>query len=292
MFFPHIWSSSRVPCFSQMYNLPSCGTNQKPRFFFFFFMLPSVSRPSYFQTCPLYITDVSCKHLCCCLPAIFFIYCNGLLTELLFSTFPSPRAFSRLRLEQSSKEENLSMSPLSLKHVNDFCLLLEKTEILPKTFKLPTLANTLLFLILCSCSPPVPSCLRALVHAGLIIWNVYSFFLAQCSDHFWGKPSLILSLIAPDSIRAPSHSTVNLPISGGISPVTVLHLGFPRWLSGKESACQCRSGSRSHGFHPGVGKIPWRRKWQPTQYSCLENPMDKEAWWATVHSVAKELGRT
>lgn len=134
MFFPHIWSSSRVPCFSQMYNLPSCSTNQKPRVFFFF-MLPSVSRPNYFQTCPLYITDVSYKHLCCCLPAIFFIYCNGLLTELLFSTFPSPRAFSRLQLEQSSKEENLSMSPLSLKHVNDFCLLLENTEILPKTFK-------------------------------------------------------------------------------------------------------------------------------------------------------------
>lgn len=135
MFFPHIWSSSRVPCFSQMYNLPSCSTNQKPRVFFFFFMLPSVSRPNYFQTCPLYITDVSYKHLCSCLPAIFFIYCNGLLTELLFSTFPSPRAFSRLQLEQSSKEENLSMSPLSLKHVNDFCLLLENTEILPKTFK-------------------------------------------------------------------------------------------------------------------------------------------------------------
>ena len=35
---------------------------------------------------------------------------------------------------------------------------------------------------------------------------------------------------------------------------------FPRWLSGKESACQCRR----HGFHPWVRKIPWRRKCQPT----------------------------
>ena len=32
---------------------------------------------------------------------------------------------------------------------------------------------------------------------------------------------------------------------------------------GKESTCQCRS-CRSHGFHPWVSKIPWRRKWQPT----------------------------
>ena len=32
---------------------------------------------------------------------------------------------------------------------------------------------------------------------------------------------------------------------------------------------------------------PWRRKWQPIQYSCLENPMDRGAWWATGHEVAK-----
>ena len=37
----------------------------------------------------------------------------------------------------------------------------------------------------------------------------------------------------------------------------------PRWCSGKDSACQCRKLKRG-GFHPWVGKIPWRRKWQPT----------------------------
>ena len=40
-------------------------------------------------------------------------------------------------------------------------------------------------------------------------------------------------------------------------------IGFPRWLSGKESACQCGR-CRRHGFDPWVRKIPWRRKWQPT----------------------------
>ena len=35
---------------------------------------------------------------------------------------------------------------------------------------------------------------------------------------------------------------------------------LPQWLSGKESACQCRR----RGFNPRAGKIPWRRKWQPT----------------------------
>ena len=38
-----------------------------------------------------------------------------------------------------------------------------------------------------------------------------------------------------------------------------LRHGLPRWLSGRESACQCRR----QGFNPRVGKIPCRRKWQP-----------------------------
>ena len=36
------------------------------------------------------------------------------------------------------------------------------------------------------------------------------------------------------------------------------------------------------GFKPWGGKIPWRRKCKPLQYSCLENPMDRRAWRATV----------
>ena len=36
-----------------------------------------------------------------------------------------------------------------------------------------------------------------------------------------------------------------------------------------------------------VEKIPWRRKWQPIPVFCLGNPMDSEAWCATVHGVAK-----
>ena len=44
------------------------------------------------------------------------------------------------------------------------------------------------------------------------------------------------------------------------SDVAAAAAGLPRWLSGKESACQCRL----HGFHPWVRKIPWRRTWQPT----------------------------
>ena len=42
-------------------------------------------------------------------------------------------------------------------------------------------------------------------------------------------------------------------------------LGDTWWLGGKESTCQ----GRGLGFHPWVGKIPWRRKWQPTPVLLL-----------------------
>ena len=64
--------------------------------------------------------------------------------------------------------------------------------------------------------------------------------------------------------------------------------GLPWWFSGKESACQCRR----CGFLPWVRKIPWRRKCNPLQYYCLENSMDRGAWWALVHGVTKEPATT
>ena len=59
--------------------------------------------------------------------------------------------------------------------------------------------------------------------------------------------------------------------------------GFPGSSDGKESACQCRR----HRFYPWVGKIPRGGSVNPLQYYCLENPMDRGAWQATVHRVAK-----
>ena len=50
--------------------------------------------------------------------------------------------------------------------------------------------------------------------------------------------------------------------------------GLPIWLSGKESASQCRR-HRRREFHPWVGKIPWKGNGNSLQYSCLENPMDR-----------------
>ena len=45
--------------------------------------------------------------------------------------------------------------------------------------------------------------------------------------------------------------------------------------------------ARDMGSIPGLGKSPGVGNGNPLQYSCLENLTDREAWWATVHEVAK-----
>ena len=46
-------------------------------------------------------------------------------------------------------------------------------------------------------------------------------------------------------------------------------------------------GIRDSGLIPGLGRSPGEGNGNPLQYSCLENLMDRGAWWATVHGVAK-----
>ena len=53
---------------------------------------------------------------------------------------------------------------------------------------------------------------------------------------------------------------------------------YPWWLR-QESACS----AADPGLIPGSGKFPGERNGYPLQYSCLENSMDRGAWWATVH---------
>ena len=45
--------------------------------------------------------------------------------------------------------------------------------------------------------------------------------------------------------------------------------------------------TRDAGLSPGLGRSPGGGHSNPLQYSCLENPMDRAAWWAKIHSVAK-----
>ena len=64
--------------------------------------------------------------------------------------------------------------------------------------------------------------------------------------------------------------------------------GFSSGLDGKESACNAGDLSSI----PGSGRFPGEGNGTQLQYSCLENSMDRGAWWATVHGAAKESDRT
>ena len=59
--------------------------------------------------------------------------------------------------------------------------------------------------------------------------------------------------------------------------------GFPGGSDGKESACDVGD----PGSTAGSGRPPGEGNDNPLQYPCLENPMDRGAWWATVHGVTR-----
>ena len=60
-------------------------------------------------------------------------------------------------------------------------------------------------------------------------------------------------------------------------------MGFPGGSDGKESTCNAGDPSSN----PGSGRSPGEENGNPPQYSCLENPMDREAWRTTVPGVSE-----
>ena len=67
-------------------------------------------------------------------------------------------------------------------------------------------------------------------------------------------------------------------------------MGLSRWLSGKESTCNTID-TGDTGSVSGSGRSPGEGNGTPLQYSCLENPMGRGAWWAAVHGVAESWTR-
>ena len=71
----------------------------------------------------------------------------------------------------------------------------------------------------------------------------------------------------------------------------ILSLGLPRWISGKESSCQCKRHRRLR-FDAQVGRIPWRRKWQPTPVFLPGESHGERSLVACSPWGHKELNRT
>ena len=64
-------------------------------------------------------------------------------------------------------------------------------------------------------------------------------------------------------------------------------MGETAGSDGKESTCN----AGDLGSVPGSGRSPREGNGNPLQYSCLENSMDRGAWWAIVHGVRKSQTR-
>ena len=79
--------------------------------------------------------------------------------------------------------------------------------------------------------------------------------------------------------------------SMSIHPVTIYHDLHYSWgfLNGSvmKNPPAMQGATGDVGSIPGLGRSPREGNGNPIQYSCLENPMDRRAWWAMVHGVAK-----
>ena len=96
-----------------------------------------------------------------------------------------------------------------------------------------------------------------------------------------GKSSLPYSWRLPRNVSCKGHIPLDL------TRVTV-----QRWAS--QVALVVRyppANAGDMGSIPGSGRSPGERHGNPLQYSCLENPMDSGAWWATVHRVTQSWTR-
>ena len=95
----------------------------------------------------------------------------------------------------------------------------------------------------------------------------------------------LCELLSQDELRAVSRPSTRSLRKG--FQQTSLVAQMVKKKKKKKSACNVGD----PGSILGSGKSPGERHDNPLQYSCLENPMDRGAWWAAVHGIAK-LGRT
>ena len=96
---------------------------------------------------------------------------------------------------------------------------------------------------------------------------------------------LVLSYWLASRKPSPYHITEEFIFFLHVLKLAASHrlLGIPRWLRGKESSCQWRT-CRRYGFDPRVGKIPWRKAWQPIPvFLSGESPWTEEP--GTVESM-------
>ena len=114
------------------------------------------------------------------------------------------------------------------------------------------------------CSPPCPS-IHGILQTRILEWVAISFSRGYSQP----KDRMSISCI---SCHWQADSLLLHKLGSLINAESACHTGDP-------------------GLIPGLGKSPRDGKGYPLQYSCLENSMERGAWWATVHVVAESRTR-
>ena len=163
-----------------------------------------------------------------------------------------------------------------------------------------------------SVSMTVPYCFdycRFVTCNEITKYNDSSFFLLSqdhlgCCGPLWLPVnfSLMFSISVKNTMGILIENTSNLWITLGSMDILTMFQsmdvfpfmyifynfgGFPGGSDGKASACN----AGDPGSFPGSGRSPGEGNGNPLQHSCLENPMKRGAWYATVHGVAKSQTR-
>ena len=108
-----------------------------------------------------------------------------------------------------------------------------------------------------------------------------SMFSKRPREHVVGAPPLSLCVGHFGQLLEDGGS--GRKEGGGVNVYRLSCMGFPGSSAGKEPTLSAGDPS----LIPGSGRSPGEGNGYPLQYSCLENSMDRGAWWATVHGVAK-----
>ena len=129
--------------------------------------------------------------------------------------------------------------------------------------------------------------LSNLLRLWLLFWIILIWALTSYAKWppTWISPSSCLdsnSQFQAIRSRIPNFWHTCLCLSAPLNGF-MLKLGFPGGSDDKESACNMGD----LGLIPRSGRSPGEGNGNPLRYSCLENPVDREARWATVHEFAK-----
>ena len=106
----------------------------------------------------------------------------------------------------------------------------------------------------------------------ILSYSLFTMLVLRYTDIYLIKSYMLCILLSPWQLIPVLWKKLGLAC-----------LVFPGGSDHKESACN----TRDSGLIPGSRSSPGEGNGYLLQYSCLENSMDREVWWATVHGVAK-----